>query len=258
MAKIHKTAIIDESCDIHDSVEIGPFCVIGPNVSLGENCILNSHVVIKGPSKFGSGNKFFPFCIVGEDTPDLKFKGENTTLEVGQNNTFREFSKVHRGTKAGISSTKIGNNNLIMPGVMIAHDCILGNNNVLVDNTALAGHVTLKDNITLGGYTLVHQFCQLGSFSFSGMGSHITMDIPAFIRVAGNPTKPAGLNSIALERNAFTKNEISNLKKAYKIFYRDSLGVGDAIQKINNECNLDEHIELFVESIKSSSRGILR
>ena len=141
---------------------------------------------------------------------------------------------------------------------MIAHDCILGNNNVLVDNTALAGHVTLKDNITLGGYTLVHQFCQLGSFSFSGMGSHITMDIPAFIRVAGNPTKPAGLNSIALERNAFTKNEILNLKKAYKIFYRDSLRVEDAIQKINNECNLDEHIELFIESIKSSSRGILR
>lgn len=258
MGKIHESAIIHESCKIDESVEIGPFCSIGPDVDLGPNCKLHSHVVIKGPSKFEEKNEFFSFCVIGEDTPDLKFKGEQTTLDVGKNNVFREFSKVHRGTDAGLGQTKIGNKNLIMPGVMIAHDCVLGDENILVDNCALAGHVVLDDNVTLGGYTLVHQFCRLGSFSFSGMGSHITMDVPAFTRVAGNPTKPAGINSVALERKSFTPDEISDLKRAYKIFYRDNLRVDEAILKIESECNSSENIKLFLESIKSSSRGILR
>jgi len=258
MSKIHPTAIIDETAVISNSALIGPYCVIGPEVNIGDMCELNSHVVIKGPTNIGKENKFFSFAVIGEDTPDLKFKGERATLEIGDKNVFREFSKVHRGTGADLGYTKIGNENLIMPGVMIAHDCVLGDNNILVDNSALAGHVRLGDYVTLGGYTLVHQYCVLGSYSFTGMGSLISMDVPAFTRVAGNPIKQAGLNSIGLERKSFTKEQISNLKKAYKIFFREGLRSEDALEKISNECQQDENIEIFVDSIKSSSRGVLR
>ena len=258
MSNIHPTAIIDETAVISDSVLIGPYCVIGAEVNIGEKCELNSHVVIKGPTNIGEENKFYSFAVIGEDTPDLKFRGERATLEIGDKNVFREFSKVHRGTGADLGYTKIGNGNLIMPGVMIAHDCVLGDNNILVDNSALAGHVRLGDYVTLGGYTLVHQFCMLGSYSFTGMGSLISMDVPAFTRVAGNPTKQAGLNSIGLERKSFTKEQISNLKKAYRIFFREGLRIEEALEKISNECEQDENIEIFINSIQSSSRGVLR
>ena len=257
MSKIHPTAIIDETAGISDSVSIGPYCVIGAEVNIGEKCKLNSHVVIKGPTNIGKENKFFSFAVIGR-YPDLKFRGERATLEIGDKNVFREFSKVHRGTGADLGYTKIGNGNLIMPGVMIAHDCVLGDNNILVDNSALAGHVRLGDYVTLGGYTLVHQFCMLGSYSFTGMGSLISMDVPAFTRVAGNPIKQAGLNSIGLERKSFTKEQILNLKKAYKIFFREGLRSEDALEKISNECEEDENIQIFIESIKSSSRGVQR
>ena len=165
---------------------------------------------------------------------------------------------MHRGTAADLGYTKIGDGNLIMPGVMIAHDCVLGNDNILVDNSALAGHVQLGNNVTLGGYTLVHQFCKLGSHSFTGMGSIISMDVVAFTRVAGNPTKQAGLNSIGLERKGFSKDELSNLKKAYKIFFREGLRAEEAVEKIKSECAQDKNIDTLIESIQSSQRGVIR
>ena len=258
MSNIHQTAIIDASALIHDSVKIGPYSVIGPDVRIAEKCELKSHVVLKGPSNIGPGNKFFSFCVIGEDTPDLKYKGEKSGLEIGENNTFREFCKVHRGTEVDLGYTKIGDNNLIMPGVMIAHDCVIGDGNILVDNSALAGHVVLGDHVTLGGYTLIHQFCKLGSYSFTGLSAHITMDVPAFTRVAGIPTKQAGLNSIGLERNGFIKKEIMNLKKAYKIFFKEGLKVEEAIEKIEKECSSDDKLKIFIDSIKQSTRGVLR
>lgn len=258
MSNIHQTAIIDASALIHDSVKIGPYSVIGPDVRIAEKCELKSHVVLKGPSNIGPGNKFFSFCVIGEDTPDLKYKGEKSGLEIGENNTFREFCKVHRGTEVDLGYTKIGDNNLIMPGVMIAHDCVIGNGNILVDNSALAGHVVLGDHVTLGGYTLIHQFCKLGSYSFTGLSAHITMDVPAFTRVAGIPTKQAGLNSIGLERNGFIKKEIMNLKKAYKIFFKEGLKVEEAIEKIEKVCSSDDKLKIFIDSIKQSTRGVLR
>ena len=258
MSNIHPTAIIHETAQLHQSVQVGPYCVIGKEVSIDEGCILKSHVVIAGPTTIKKNNEFFSFCVIGEDTPDLKFKGEKSTLDIGEGNTFREFCKVHRGTAADLGYTKIGDDNLIMPGVMIAHDCVLGNDNILVDNSALAGHVQLGNNVTLGGYTLVHQFCKLGSHSFTGMGSIISMDVVAFTRVAGNPTKQAGLNNIGLERKGFSKDELSNLKKAYKIFFRESLRAEEAVEKIKSECAQDKNIDTFIESIQSSERGVIR
>jgi len=258
MSNIHPTAIIHETAQLHESVQVGPYCVIGKDVSIDEGCILKSHVVIAGPTTIKKNNEFFSFCVIGEDTPDLKFKGEKATLDIGEGNTFREFCKVHRGTAADLGYTKIGDGNLIMPGVMIAHDCVLGNDNILVDNSALAGHVQLENNVTLGGYTLVHQFCKLGSHSFTGMGSIISMDVVAFTRVAGNPTKQAGLNSIGLERKGFSKDELSNLKKAYKIFFREGLRAEEAVEKIKSECAQDKNIDTFIKSIQSSQRGVIR
>ena len=258
MSNIHPTAIIDAASSIHKSVVIGPYSVIGPDVVIEEGCQLKSHVVLQGPTNIGPGNKFFSFCVIGEDTPDLKYKGEKSSLEIGKNNVFREFCKVHRGTEVDLGYTKIGDDNLIMPGVMIAHDCVIGNGNILVDNSALAGHVQLGDHVTLGGYTLIHQFCKLGSYSFTGLSAHITMDVPAFTRVAGTPTKQAGLNTIGLERKGFTKEEIMNLKKAYKIFFREGLKVDEALEKIEQECLSDDKLKIFIDSIKQATRGVLR
>ena len=258
MNKIHPTAIVHKDTKIHESVEIGPYSVIGPEVDLDKGNIIDCHVVIKGPSKFGQKNTFFPYSLVGEATPDLKYRGEKSLLNVGENNVFREFSKVHRGTAADLGFTQIGNNNLIMPGVMVAHDCILGDRNILVDNSALAGHVVLGDNVTLGGYTLVHQYCKIGSYAFTGMGSQINMDVAAFTRVAGNPTKVAGLNSVGLERKSFSRDEIQNLKKAYKIFFREKKSVKDALSAIKSECFSSENIDIFTQSIKNSTRGVMR
>ena len=258
MSNIHPTAIIDAASSIHKSVVIGPYSVIGPDVVIAEDCELKSHVVLQGPTNVGPGNKFFSFCVIGEDTPDLKYKGEKSSLEIGKNNVFREFCKVHRGTEVDLGYTKIGDDNLIMPGVMIAHDCVIGNGNILVDNSALAGHVQLGDHVTLGGYTLIHQFCKLGSYSFTGLSAHITMDVPAFTRVAGTPSKQAGLNTIGLERKGFTKEEIMNLKKAYKIFFREGLKVDEALEKIEQECLSDDKLKIFIDSIKQATRGVLR
>ena len=258
MSNIHQTAVIDKNAKLHESVKVGPYCVIGPEVSIGKDCILKSHVVVNGPTKIGSDNEFFSFSVIGEDTPDLKYQGEKTYLEIGNGNTFREFCKVHRGTASDLGFTKVGNKNLIMPGVMIAHDCVLGDHNILVDNCALAGHVKIGDYVTLGGYTLIHQFCQLGSYSFTGMGSQITMDVAAYTRVAGNPLKLLGINAIGLERKSFSKNQISNIKDAFKIFFKSKLKSEDAITELERKFSKDEDIKIFITSVKKSSRGIHR
>ena len=255
MSNVHQTAIIDKKAKLHESVKVGPYCVIGPDVSINEGCILISHVGIDGQTKIGTNNKFFSFSVIGEDTPDLKYQGEKTHLEIGNGNTIREFCKVHRGTAADLGFTKVSNKNLIMPGVMIAHDCVLGDHNILVDNCALAGHVKIGDYVTLGGYTLIHQFSQLGSYSFTGMGSQITMDVAAYTRVAGNPLKLLGINTIGLERKSFSKNQISNIKDAFKIFFKSKLKSEDAIADLEKKFSKDEDVKIFITSVKKSSRG---
>ena len=206
-------SLIDSSAKIDKSVKIGPFCVIGPDVEIGSNCVLHSHVVIKGPTKIGEGNIFFQFSTIGEDTPDKKYAGEETTLEIGDNNIFREGVTVHRGTVQDQSKTLIGNENLFMAYVHIAHDCVVGNKNVFANATCLAGHVRVGNQVTLGGVTLVHQFCSLGDHSFTGINTIITMDVPAFVKVAANPARPIGLNTVGMQRNKFDNDSINLIKK---------------------------------------------
>ena len=252
-------SVIDPSAKIDSSVKIGPFCVIGSNVEIGPNCILHSHVVIKGPAKISEGNIFYQFSTIGEDTPDKKYAGEETTLEIGKKNIFREGVTVHRGTVQDKSKTVIGDENLFMAFSHIAHDCSVGNQNVFANNSALAGHVEVGNNVTLAGYTLVHQFCKLGDLSFTGLNTLITMDVPAFVKVAANPARPIGLNTIGMQRNNFDTDSVNLVKKAYRIIYRKGYSLDDAIKRLH-ALNKDNNPALitFISSIERSERGLLR
>ena len=257
---IDSSSIISSSAKIHPTVDIGPFCIIGDDVELGEGTSVLSHAIIKGPTKIGKNNVIYQFSSIGEDTPDKKFKGEDTKLIIGKNNIFREGVTVHRGTIQDNGVTQIGNDNLIMAYAHIAHDCVVGDNNTFANNSGLAGHVKVGNNVTLGGYTLIHQFCNIGDCSFTGMNTMITMDLPAYVKAASHPARVVGLNTVGLSRNGISEESISHLKKAYKLLYRKSLKLEEALSKIeelNNKYN-DKYLLRFIDSVKISSRGITR
>ena len=252
-------SVIDPSAKIDKSVTIGPFCFVGPNVEIGPNCVLHSHVVIKGPTQIDEGNTFYQFSTIGEDTPDKKYNGEQTSLEIGKENIFREGVTVHRGTIQDKSKTVIGDGNLFMAYAHIAHDCEVGNNNVFANTAGLAGHVKVGNNVILGAVTLVHQFCSLGDYSFTGLNTIITMDVPAFVKVAANPARPIGLNSVGMQRNNFDTDTVNIIKKAYRIIYRKGYSLDDAIKHLH-ALNKDSNpaLSTFISSIESSERGLLR
>ena len=215
--------------------------------------------MIKGPTKISSGNIFYQFSTIGEDTPDKKYNGEATSLEIGSNNIFREGVTVHRGTVQDKSKTIIGSDNLFMAYSHIAHDCLVGDQNVFANNAGLAGHVTVGNNVILGAVTLVHQFCSLGDHSFTGLNTLITMDVPAFVKVAANPARPIGLNTVGMQRNNFDTDTVNLIKKAYRTIYRKGYSLDDAIKRLH-ALNQDENPALttFISSIERSQRGLLR
>lgn len=255
---IHPSAIIDPAARIAEGVSIGPWTYIGPEVEIGAGCRIESHVVIKGPTKMGRNNRVFQFSTLGEDTPDLKYRGEPTTLTIGDNNIFREGVTIHRGTVQDRADTLIGNNNLLMAYVHVGHDSVVGNNCILVNNAALAGHVVIHDWAILGGYTLVHQFCHVGQHAFTGMGSAVGKDIPAYVMVTGAPAQARSINMEGLKRRGFSKDDIAVLNKAFKTVYRRGLTLDDAL--IELQAMLPECAQLapFIQSLENSSRGIVR
>ncbi len=255
---IHALAIVDPSAQIADNVEVGPWTIIGPDVVIGEGTIINSHVVVKGPTTIGKNNKIFQFCTIGEDCQDKKFKGEATRLEIGDGNIFREACTIHRGTTQDNSITKIGNDNLFMVNVHVAHDVIVGDNCILANDTNVAGHVHIGDTAILGGASQVHQFVQIGSHSMCGTGSIVLKDVPAYIMANGNSAKPHGINSEGLKRRGFTANDISALRKAYKIVYRQGLTLKEAMLDLDPLLEQSSSVALFIESLNTSTRGIIR
>ena len=256
---IDQTAIIHPDANVHKDVSIGPYSVIGQDVSVDSGTVIGSHVVINGPTSIGPNNKIFHFCSIGDDPQDKKFNQDsNSSLVIGSGNTIREYVSINRGTDAGGGKTVIGNDNWIMAYVHIAHDCILGSNSTFANNTTLAGHVTIENFVTLGGFTGVHQFCRVGSYSFSAISSVIVKDVPPFILVSGNTAKPSGLNREGLKRNGFDSNSINLLKKAYKIIYRDGLPLSDALDELIKLSTESENIEAIHSFILSSERGIVR
>ena len=256
---IDQTAIIHSNADIHKNVSIGPYSVIGENVSIGSGTVIGSHVVITGPTTIGPNNKIFHFSSIGEDPQDKKFNDDkNSYLEIGANNTIREYVSINRGTSDGGGKTIIGNNNWIMAYVHIAHDCIIGNNSTFANNTTLAGHVAIQDFVTLGGFTGVHQFCRFGSYSFSAISSVIVKDVPPYILVSGNTAKPSGLNREGLKRNGFDANTINLLKNAYRIIYRQNLTLTEALNELMELSVDSKSVNVMRSFISSSERGIVR
>mgnify|MGYP005644065661 FL=1 len=258
--KVDPTSIIHPSSKIDDSVEIGPFCIISEDVEIKKGTKLLSHVVLKGPTTIGEDNIFYQFSTIGEDTPDKKFKGEKTRLQIGHRNIFREGVTVHRGTIQDKGVTVIGSDNLLMAYSHIAHDCIVGSDNVFANNAGIAGHVRVGSNITIGALTTIHQFCNIGDYSFIGMNTSINMDIPAYVKVAADPARVIGLNSVGMGRNEISTDSISLIKKAYKLVYRKGLKIGEAIKKskaLNEDIN-DAYLNIFIDSLEASERGILR
>jgi UDP-N-acetylglucosamine acyltransferase len=256
---IHATAIIDPSSKIGKSVEIGPYSAIGADVEIAEGTRIASHVVIKGPTSIGRNNHIYPFACIGEDPQDKKYTGEQESiLQIGDGNTIREYCTVNRGTGDGGGVTRIGNDNWIMAYVHVAHDCIVGDNNVFANNTTLAGHVIIDDHVILGGFTGVHQFCRIGRLAFSAISSVIVKDVPPFVIVYGNTAKPNGLNREGLKRHDIPKPRIEFIQQAYKILYRQNLLLSEALDKLETLANDSEDVNHFLKFVRESKRGIVR
>lgn len=254
---IHESAVIDVNAIIGDNVSIGPWSYIGPDVEIGNNCVIASHVVVKGPTVIGNNNTIFQFSSVGEDTPDLKYQGEATKLIIGNNNTIREGVTIHRGTVQDNNETIIGNNNLLMAYVHVGHDCVLGDNVVMTNNAAVAGHVRVGDWSILSGFAMVHQYVHLGAHCFIGPAAFIYHDVPACVTVSGSPAEPRTINREGLKRRGFTNEQILLVNKMYKILYRRGLGLEEALLAISGLGN-DPVISMFVQSVEQSTRGIIR
>ncbi|MBA3695206.1 MAG: acyl-ACP--UDP-N-acetylglucosamine O-acyltransferase [Methylotenera sp.] len=257
-AKIHPTAIVDPSAEIDSSVEIGAFSVIGANVKIGADTHVASHVVINGPSIIGKNNRIFQYSSLGEEPQDKKYKGEPTLLEIGNNNTIREFCTFNRGTVQDKGSTKIGNDNWIMAYVHIAHDCDIGNNTIFANNSSLAGHVDVHDYAILGGFTLIHQFCKIGSHVITAVGSVVFKDIPPYVTAAGYDAKPHGINAEGLKRRGFSADSILQIKRAYKALYRNGLTLDEAKLELATMQNSTPEIRLLSDFLNVSTRGIVR
>lgn len=252
---IHETAIIDPSAKIASNVHIGPYSIIGADVEIGEGTRIGPHVVIKGPTRIGRDNQIFQFSSLGEMSQDKKFTGQVATLVIGDRNVIREFVTMNRGTAEG-SLTQVGNDNLFMSYVHIAHDCMVGNHTIFANNASLAGHVIVEDHVILSGFSGVFQFCRVGAYSFAATNSVIIKDVPPFMKVSGYYAKPFGLNTVGLQRHGFAEDVLSRLRKAYKIIYRKGLTVAKAMEELQKmDC---AQIKSLVQFIETSNAGIVR
>ncbi|WP_197467762.1 acyl-ACP--UDP-N-acetylglucosamine O-acyltransferase [Marinomonas gallaica] len=256
---IHPTAIVDPKAELDSDVEIGPFCIVGPDVQIGAGTVLKSHVVVNGHTTIGQQNEIFQFTSVGEVNQDKKYKGEPTRLIIGDRNVIRENATIHRGTIQDQGITQIGDGNLFMASTHVGHDCIVGDNNILANYAALAGHVKVGDSVILGGYTGVHQFCQVNSYSMCGMGSMVTKDVPRYMMVSGDPAKAHGMNFEGMRRRGMSAEAIRALRSAYKMVYLKKMPLEQALSHIeaNDIFNVPEVAD-FVLSIRQSKRGIVR
>lgn len=263
---IHPKALVDPQAEIADDVEIGPFSVIGPKVKIDAGSWLGPHVVITGRTTIGRNNRIFQFASLGEEPQDKKYAGEDTELVIGNDNVIRELCTFSRGTVQDTGVTRIGNDNWIMACVHIAHDCQLGDHIIMANNTSLAGHVSVGDWAILSGYSLIHQFCHVGAHSFTSFASHVNQSIPPYVTVSGEKAKARGVNTEGLRRRGYSKEQIQNVRRAYRILYRSSLGLGEATEQLREMAKTSPEVMVLTEFLDhlshdddpSRERGIIR
>ncbi len=254
---VHPTAVVHPSVELGPGCEVGPYCVLGEGVQLGEGCYLQNHVTLMGPSRFGSRNRFFSFCSIGQRTQDLKYAGEPTYLEIGDDNHFREFVTVNRGTAPG-SSTRIGSGGNFLAYSHVAHDCTVGDSVIFSNNGTIAGHVEVGDHAVIGGLTAVHQFCRIGAHAITGGCSKIVQDVPPYMIADGNPAVIRGINRVGLERHGFDPEALKLIKDAYRILYRSKLNLQQAVEQMQAELLLGPELDRLLEFLQTSSRGVIR
>jgi len=255
--QIHPTAMVDPGAEIGPGTVVGPYCIVGVNVVLGANCWLQHHVTLCGPMRAGIGNKFYAYGSIGQQTQDLKYQGEPTYLEIGDENTFREFVTVNRSTSSD-GTTRIGSRGNFLAYSHIGHDCTVGDDVVFSNNGTLAGHVTVGNYAVMGGLTAVHQFCRIGRFAITGGCSKIVQDVPPFMIADGNPAQIRGINLVGLERKQFPAENVKLIKEAFRLIYRSKLNTRQAIEAIRKELPETAEIRELLTFIKASDRGIIR
>ena len=255
---IDARAIIDPGAELGENVSVGPWSVIGPDVVIGDDCEIGPHVVLKGPTRMGSGNRIYQFATVGEGPPAFAYHGEPTVLEIGANNTIREGVTIHRGLATDRGRTVIGNDNLLMAYVHVGHDCVLGDRIVMANNASAAGHVAIGDEAVLSGYVGVPQFRSVGAYSFIGAMSLVVKDVPAFVSVNGNPAGATGLNVERMRRLGLDAEVRDALKDAYNTVYRRGLPVAKALEQLTDAAARFPEVACFVDSVAASEYGITR
>src|SRR5216110_130466 len=256
-AQIHPTAIVDARAEIGPGTIVGPYCIVGPGVVLDANCWLQNHVTLNGPTRAGARNKFYAYCSIGQQTQDLKYQGEPTYLEIGDENTFREFVTINRSTSSS-GKTCVGNCGNFLAYSHIGHDCAVGDSVIFSNNGTLAGHVQVGDHAVIGGLTAVHQFCRIGRFAITGGCSKIVQDVPPFMIADGNPAEIRGINLVGLERKNFPPESVKLIKEAFRLIYRSKYNTRQAIEAMRKELAQTEEITEIIQFIEQSERGIIR
>lgn len=257
MTGIHPSAVIDATAKIGAGAEIGPFCHVGPEVEIGAGCRLLGHVTIAGPTRAGTGNVFYPYCSIGQRSQDLKYSDEPTYLEIGSDNSFREFCTVNRGTAPG-AKTAVGDRGHFLAYSHIAHDCTVGNDVIFSNNGTIGGHVVVEDHAVIGGLSGVHQFCRIGRHAIVGGCTKIVQDVPPYMVADGNPAAVRGVNQVGLERRGFSADDTRALREAYRLLYRSNLNVKQAGERIRSDLPASDALANLLAFIESSARGIIR
>jgi UDP-N-acetylglucosamine acyltransferase len=258
-SQVHEQAIIAPGAKIAAGVRVGAYAVIGEDVELDEGCVLHEHAMVQGPSRIGRNNVFHPFCVVGGDPQDLRYKGEPTELAVGDGNTFREYVTITRGTVGGGGKTTIGSGSLFLASSHVGHDCHVGDHTLFVNGATLAGHVTVEDYATIGFQSPVHQFCRVGRYAYIGASTVITQDVPPFSRVVTErETKNYGVNTIGLERKGFSEDRLKVLTRAFRLLSRSKMNTSQALAEMRKSLGESEDVQELIRFIETAERGIVK
>jgi len=258
MPRLHPTALVDPKAELAGDVEVGAYAIVGPHVTIGDGTVIGPHAVVTGRTRIGARNRIFQFASVGEIAQDRKYGGEPTAVAIGDDNMIREYVSIHAGTAQDRATTTIGNRNWLLAYVHIAHDCVIGDDTTFSNNSQLAGHVSIGDWVTMGGFTGVHQFCRIGAHAMVAAGTIVLQDVPPFVTASGYPAKPAGTNNEGLRRRGFSAADIAIVRKAYKTLYREGLALEDAKSALASSAREHPVLAPLAAFLAEPGRGIIR